>query len=88
MKRNIDSRYKQENEYGSSNISNDSKKKRACLMCGKMFNSKSKGNRRCQRCSTVVKIQNAENMSSHIYKLPNNYKQETDTYFQMVRING
>ena len=88
MKRDIDRSYKQENEYGFPNITNDSRKRRECLRCGKMFNSKSKGNRRCQRCSNIVNLQKAENMSSHIYKVPNNFGTETDIYFQMVKING
>ncbi len=32
----------------------DVKKKRSCLMCGKMFNSSGPGNRRCPKCSRLV----------------------------------
>jgi len=32
------------------------KKKRSCLMCGKMFDSVSAGNRRCSKCARVAGI--------------------------------
>ncbi len=85
MKKNIDSKYKGEKDYRFSNIPNDSRKKRECLMCGKMFNSNSKGNRRCQRCSTIVKVQKAEIMSSHIYKVPDNFETESNIYLRMIK---
>lgn len=40
----------EENNLLPDNIRN-AKKKRECLMCGKMFNSKGVGNRRCPICT-------------------------------------
>ncbi len=86
MERNIDPKYENENDYGYSNIPNDSIKKRSCLMCGKMFNSKSIGNRRCPRCSTIIKIQKAD-ISSRIYKVHNDFETELNICLRMIKHN-
>ncbi len=69
MKRNSDYKYILENRHEFPDIPNDVMKKRKCLMCGKMFNSKSKGNRRCQGCSKIAKYRCANNMFYPIYKI-------------------
>ncbi len=46
-------------------------RKRSCLMCGKMFDSKSPGNRRCPRCASSLmrSFTNIVN-TDYIYKMP------------------
>ncbi len=42
------------------------KKKRTCLLCGKLFNSAGPFNRRCQRCSRLVSLGKAGNFSDTV----------------------
>ncbi len=49
-------KYKKRNDFSddddtASSDTHKTRTKRSCLMCGKMFNSKSAGNRRCHVCS-------------------------------------
>lgn len=46
------------------------KKKRTCLMCGKIFNSKSASNRRCPKCQKLANSRVEGSVSdSLIYKI-------------------
>ncbi len=88
MKKYKNRKYKQKDKGGLFGIPSNDSGKRECLMCGNMFNSKNKGNSRCQICSKIVKDRRVDSMSRRTYKVPNNLEAETDIYFQMVRINS
>lgn len=45
-------------------------KKRTCLMCNKLFNSKGPFNRRCPRCNRLVSLRGNGNFyETYIYKI-------------------
>ena len=51
-------------------FSNNRKKKRSCLMCGKMFTSRGSFNRRCPKCSRMVDLGKGGCVSMpHVYKV-------------------
>ncbi|MGR3220960.1 MAG: hypothetical protein ACUZ8H_14245 [Candidatus Anammoxibacter sp.] len=51
-------------------IANNRKKKRSCLMCGKMFTSCGPFNRRCSKCSRLVEFGKGGCVNMpHVYKL-------------------
>lgn len=46
------------------------KKKRVCLMCGKIFNSAGAYNRRCSKCERLLKIRKSDkNNETPVYKV-------------------
>ena len=51
-------------------FSNNVKKKRSCLMCGKMFTSRGSFNRRCTKCSRLVDLGKGGCVNMpHVYKV-------------------
>ena len=51
-------------------FSKNIKKKRSCLMCGKMFVSNGPYNRRCPKCNRAVELGKGSNLNMpHVYKV-------------------
>jgi len=51
-------------------FSDDTKKRRSCLMCDKMFNSSGPFNRRCPKCNRIAEMGKGGTLSkAHVYKV-------------------
>lgn len=65
----------------SSLFSGNDKKKRSCLMCGKMFDSNGPFNRRCPKCNRLVELGKGSGVSMpHVYKVS---PKESDEFIKL-----
>ncbi len=61
------------------------RKKRTCLMCGSMFNSKSASNRRCPKCYRVIDLRARYGYGNErVYKLAMPSTRKYDDIFHLV----
>ena len=68
------------NEHYYSMHFDNTRKERSCLMCGKMFDSENRGNRRCPKCARLLSRHlNDEFYMPRVYKFIDVCKEYTYT---------
>ncbi|MGR3319459.1 MAG: hypothetical protein ACUZ8O_13405 [Candidatus Anammoxibacter sp.] len=66
-------------------FSNNVKKKRSCLMCGKMFTSRGSYNRRCPKCGRMVELGKGGCVSMpYVYKISPRDSDEILTHNDLI----
>ncbi|MGR3179268.1 MAG: hypothetical protein ACUZ8E_14540 [Candidatus Anammoxibacter sp.] len=63
----------------------DVRKKRSCLMCGQIFNSKSSGNRRCLHCDRLLLLRARDGYNMHIeYTVALPFSENVETWNGLI----